>query len=203
MNDLHIPINWFDVVLVVVLFLGVQSGRKHGLSEELIGTIKWLTIAVGGALVYDEVAGIISNGTVFSLFAGRLMAYVGIALIIAFGFVYLKKALGGKLVGSDIFGRSEFYLGMVAGTVRVSCILIAALALLNARAYSSKEVDDAHRQQLQDYGSNFFPTLFEVQSSVFQKSLTGPFIKNQLGFLLIKPTTPESKRFEQREFAAP
>ena len=42
-----------------------------------------------------------------------------------------------------------------------------------------------------------------VQVTVFDKSLTGPWIKENLGFLLIEPTEPEDKTFHQREFVMP
>jgi len=53
------------------------------------------------------------------------------------------------------------------------------------------------------YGSNFFPTLHSVQSAVFERSLLGPWIKENLSFLLIKPTEPENRQFKQKEFQMP
>jgi methylphosphotriester-DNA--protein-cysteine methyltransferase len=35
------------------------------------------------------------------------------------------------------------------------------------------------------------------------KSLTGPWIKQNLGFLLIKPTEPEDKQLHQKEAVLP
>jgi hypothetical protein len=92
---------------------------------------------------------------------------------------------------------------MLGGMVRFSCILIAAIALLNARYYNPVEIKADQKYQNDVYGSNFFPTLYEIQSQVFERSLTGPWIRNQLGFLLIKPTAPEVKEFKQKEFSMP
>jgi hypothetical protein len=92
---------------------------------------------------------------------------------------------------------------MGSGLVRFSCILLAALALLNARYFSPTEVRAMEKFQDDVYGSNFFPTLHTVQSTVFDRSLTGPWIKENLGFLLIKPTEPEHKELHQKEFAFP
>jgi hypothetical protein len=124
-------------------------------------------------------------------------------LVIAIAFAYLKKAVGGKLLGSDVFGRTEFYLGMVAGVVRFSCVLIAGLAMLNARLYTRGEVQDELNYQNDVYGSHFFPTLQTVQSQVFERSMTGPWIKDRLSILLIKPTAPEKKELKQKEFVVP
>jgi hypothetical protein len=92
---------------------------------------------------------------------------------------------------------------MASGLVRFSCILLAALALLNARYFSPTEVKAREKYDNDVYGSSFFPTLHSVQSTVFDRSLTGPWIKENLGFLLIKPTEPEHKEFHQKEFAYP
>ena len=73
----------------------------------------------------------------FSDLAGYLMAYIAAALVIAILFALLKKAVGSKLVSAETFGKSEFYLGMIAGMVRYACMLIAVLALLNAKTMFS------------------------------------------------------------------
>lgn len=203
--NIDLPFNWFDVLVFVVLIVGIQRGRKHGLSEELLGTLKWMAIAVICAIAYGPIGTIVAQGSIIniSLLSGYLMAYLVVGLALFAGFTMLKSALGGKLIGSDTFGGSEFYLGMAAGMVRFACILIAALALVNARYYNPAEIRAAQKYQNDVYGSNFFPAFYEVQAQVFEKSLSGPFIRNHLGFLLIKPTAPEVKEFQQKEFAAP
>jgi uncharacterized membrane protein required for colicin V production len=199
----NLPFNWFDILVLVVFIVGLRSGRKHGLSEELIGMLMWLTIALGCAFIYIPVGDLIASGSLFSRLSGYLMAYIGSALLLIAVFAYLKRALGGKLLGSDVFGKSEFYLGMAAGLVRFNCILIVGLALLNARSYNSAEISANVKYQNDVYGSNFFPSLYEVQAQVFEKSIIGPFIKNQLSFLLIESTVPEQKQIKQREYALP
>lgn len=198
-----LPFNWFDVVLVVMIGLGVHRGRKHGMSEELLGVLKWLTIIFVCAFSYQWLGGMIANSPVFDKLSGYLMGYIACAIVIASAFAYLKKALGGKLLGSDVFGRSEFYLGMLAGMLRFSCVLIAGLALLNAREYSRAEVQDELNFQNDVYGSHFFPTLQNVQAAVFERSLTGPWIKDRLSVLLIQPTRPEKKELKQKEYTVP
>ena len=200
----HLPFNWFDVAIIVVLMVGLHFGRKRGLSVELLAALKWLTIVVGCAMAYAPIAQFITmSSSIFSTLAANLMAYFAAGLLIATMFAFLKKSVGGKLLGSDVFGRGEFYLGMIAGAVRFLCILLAALALLNARFYSAAEVNAALKYQNDVYGSNFFPSLHEVQSQVFEQSFTGPFIKKQLDWLLIKPAAPEQKQLARRQFDLP
>jgi hypothetical protein len=132
-----------------------------------------------------------------------MMVYIASAMLILSLFAFCKARLGGKLVGSDIFGRSEYYLGMGSGVVRLSCMLLAFLALLNARYFSPTEVRAMEQFQNDMYGSNYFPTWHTAQEVVFERSLSGPWIKTHLGFLLIKPTQPEDKQFHQKEANLP
>ena len=120
-------------------------------------------------------------------------------LVILGLFALVNKALGGKLIGSDLFGVAEYYLGMGSGLVRFSCIALAALALLNARYYNPAEVKAEEKFQNDVYGSHYFPTLHSLQAVVFDKSLTGHWIQENLNFLLIKPTAPENKQLQRRE----
>jgi uncharacterized membrane protein required for colicin V production len=196
----QLPFNLFDVVVMVVLTLGIFRGRKHGMSEELLSLVKWLAILFGCAALYQPGGEFTS---MFGRLACYLVAYVTGILLLFLLFAGIKRALGGKLLGSDIFGRAEYYLGMGSGLVRFSCILLAALALLNARYFSPTEVRAMQKFQDDVYGSDYFPTLHSVQSTVFDRSLTGPWIKENLGFLLIKPTEPEHKELHQKEFAFP
>jgi uncharacterized membrane protein required for colicin V production len=199
-----LPINFFDAVLIAVLLAGIAQGRKHGMSEELLSMIQWLIILFGCAVIYEPLGQIIGQFTnMFGRLSCYLVAYVGGALLVLLVFTAIKRSIGGKLLGSDIFGRSEYYLGMMSGLVRCTCILLAALALLNARYFSPTEVRAMEKFQDDVYGSNFFPTLHSLQSTVFDRSLTGPWIKENLGFLLIKPTEPEKRELHQKDAVLP
>jgi uncharacterized membrane protein required for colicin V production len=200
----QLPINFFDAVLIAVLLAGIAQGRKHGMSEELLSMIQWLIILFGCAVIYEPLGQIIGQFTnIFGRLSCYLVAYVGGALLVLLVFTAIKRTMGGKLLGSDIFGRSEYYLGMMSGLVRCTCILLAALALLNARYFSPTEVRAMEKFQDDVYGSNFFPTLHSLQSTVFDRSLTGPWIKENLGFLLIKPTEPEKRELHQKDAVLP
>jgi uncharacterized membrane protein required for colicin V production len=200
----NLPINMFDLILVAVLAAGLARGRKHGMSQELLLLLKWLVIVIGCAAVYEPVGQLFSQSTgLFGLLASYLMVYILAALLVVGLFALLKNSLGGKLLGSDIFGQSEYYLGMVSGLVRFICIMLAALALLNARYYTQAEVRAMEKFQDDVYGSNYFPTLHSIQAAVFEKSLTGPWIKKNLDFLLIKPTEPDTRQFKQKDVVLP
>jgi len=191
------PFNWFDIAIILFIGLGISRGRKHGMSQEVILVLKWVSIILVCGLFYGVVGDVISNSTVFTHLAAYLMAYIVMALGITASFWAITKLANGKLVGSDVFGSGEYYLGMIAGAVRYACILIFGLALLNARHYSQKEIAADLAFQNDVYGSDFFPKLYTVQDDVFKKSLLGPRIHDELGFLLIKSTAPEVKELRK------
>jgi len=200
---MNMPFNWFDIAILLVLALGVQRGRKHGMSEEIMLVIKWVAIVIVAGLGYGIVGDVISDNSVFSHLAAYLMAYTVITLGIVVTFLVIKKLANGKLVGSDVFGSGEYYLGMLGGLVRYTCILIFALALLNAPLYTKQQIADDLKFQNDVYGSNFFPKLYTIQQDVFEKSFIGPHIHNELGFLLIKSTPRELKEIrKEREVGA-
>jgi uncharacterized membrane protein required for colicin V production len=199
----QLPVNMFDLVLLAVLVLGLMRGRRHGMSEELMNLLKWLVVVVGCALSYEPLGVWLAKSSPFSLLFSYMAVYTAAALVILGAFALFKHQLGGKLIGSDIFGRSEYYLGMGSGLVRFACILLAGLAVLNARHFTREEVRAMELFQNDVYGSNFFPTWHTAQEIVFEKSLTGPWIREHLGFLLIHPTVPEDKQIHQKEAQFP
>jgi hypothetical protein len=194
----HLVINLFDVLLVTILVAGIVHGRKRGMSGELLSVFKWLAILFGCAAIYQPTGRLVARSGAFSLVSGCLMAYLGAALLILLAFSVVERRVCSKRVGSDMFGRGEYYWGMAAGMVRFSCMLLAALALLNARSFSPAEVKAMEVFQDATYGSHFFPTLHTAQAAVFETSLTGPWIKQGLGFLLINPSEPQPQRIKGR-----
>ena len=188
----QLPFNWFDIVVVVILIVGYTRGRKHGMSEEMMYLIQWIAMIFGAAWLYLPGGDFIASTSPISHLASYIAAYITAGICIKIFFAVIKRLIGGKLIGSAIFGAAEYYLGMVAGILRFACIIIFVLALMNARFYSAAEIAARTKYNTDLYGSNFFPSLQEVQSEVFGKSFLGPQMKKHLDFLLIKPTLPEA-----------
>ena len=115
-------------------------------------------------------------------------------------FVILRRKFNPKLEGSSFFGGNEYYWGVVAGLVRYICMMLVALALLNAPNYTLADIAAAKAYNnrwfgggLQGYNGDFIPSVDEVQVSVFKESLIGPFIKDNLSVLLINSTGVATK----------
>jgi uncharacterized membrane protein required for colicin V production len=209
----NLAFNWFDVALVAVLAFGYWRGRKRGMSRECLPLILWLGVVIAGALAYQIVGDYLLTGSLVKTVFGKnftdrtavyISSYLLIALAVYIFFAILNRAFKAKLEGSNAFGGSEYYLGMVAGTVRYACILFFGLALLNAPFYTAQEIAATKLYKLNTYAAggvkgmesdngDFIPDLAEVQASVFKSSMLGPFIKNNLGYVLINSVAPVKK----------
>lgn len=194
MNLNNLPFTWFDVMLLLMVIMGIARGRKRGLSQELFTMLLWLVLVLGCAVAYMPLGDLLASATGFSPLTCYVICYLAVAALLSVLFAPIKRALGGKMITADSFGSAEYYVGMPVGMIRFLCILIAMLAILNARLYSTKEIAAREAYQKDVYGSDFFPGLSTLQQDVFEKSFTGPHIKKYLSFLLIKPTSPRQQQ---------
>ena len=193
--------NWFDVALILVLIFCFWRGRRNGMTKEFVPVSQWLATVIAGAFVYKPLGDVfIRQGFVRDLIGKKMSeetvayvsSYIIIALVVAGFFSLVKYRLKARLEGSNMFGSSEYYFGMVSGTLRYLCMVIFALALLNAPVYSTADIQAAKAFSNRWFGGgvsgfsgDFFPTVSEVQASIFKDSLAGPFFKDYLSALLI------------------
>ncbi len=184
--------NWFDLAVIIVLGVGVMRGRSRGMSEELLDLVKWLAILVLGSLSYRPVGRALADFVHVSPSFGYVTAYLFVLIVVRFVFGSLKRMVGEKLVGSDVFGAGEYYMGMVAGAIRFACYLLASMAVLNAVYYSPEEVARSARVQQENFGDISFPTLAGLQQTVFAGSASGKAVKRYLGHQLIVATAADA-----------
>lgn len=186
-----LPVNWFDGALLFILGFGLFRGRKNGMTKEVIPTIQWIVLVAGAGFGYSFLENIYHTNCHLSNLASALLGYFSIALVTFLVFSGIKKVLMPRLTGSNIFGGSEYYLGMPSGMIRYGCILLFFMALLHARHYTSAEIAAREAYVKRWYGGgiysgNYIPDLHDVQDAVFRKSLTGPYISDYFGTLLIQ-----------------
>lgn len=182
---MNVGMNWFDLVALVMVGVGVFVGRKRGMSSELLDLIQWLLIVFVAAMASDPFGRALGDLTGFSPLSTFVMAYLLTAVLIKVLFVIIKRMAGEKLVGSDVFGNFEYYLGMVAGGIRFACITLFALALLNAKPVADAELAAQVKYQNDNLGSVYFPPFGSIQRSVFRDSFTGKVVKDYLSAQLI------------------
>ncbi|HEV8542914.1 MAG TPA: CvpA family protein [Verrucomicrobiae bacterium] len=187
MNFGKLQLNWFDLLVLVMVTVGFLRGRKRGMSEELLDVLMWLCIVVAGALFYLPLGQLLTSGVGMPPFFGNVIAYAFIGITLRFLFAAIKRAVGEKLVQSDTFGRMEYYLGMVAGPLRYFCILIFLLSFLHAKYISDAERAATAKMQADNFGSISFPTFGSLQHAVFYESISGKFIRKNLRAQLMQP----------------
>ena len=199
--------NWFDVALIGIVLFGFWRGRKNGMTKEFLPLVQWLVTVIGGAFGYRPLGDLlIRQGITQSVFgknfqeltAAYLSAYLLITLVLVVVFSTFKRSAKARLEGSNLFGGGEYYLGILSGMLRYTCVLIFALALLNAPVYTLADVIQQRSFNnrwfgggVQGYSGNFFPTPSEAQTSIFKESLCGPFLKKSLTILLINTAPPD------------
>jgi len=184
-HDFGLSFNWFDLLVLALLVIGVVIGRKRGMSLELLTVLQWLGIVFGGAIACEPLGRMLAELSGISPVITYLTAYLLAALVIKILFVMLRRMAGEKLVAKDVFGRTEYYLGMVAGLVRFACIILFVLALMNAKQVSKEELAAQLRYQQDWAGSIYFPPFGVIQRALFEESLTGRAVKQYLSAQLI------------------
>jgi uncharacterized membrane protein required for colicin V production len=199
----NLPVGWFDLIVLALLITGILRGRKHGMSEELMPLLRWVSAVLIAAVLYKPVGLFIEGQTLLSKLASFITAYLGCLLLVFILFSIFKRAVGGKPISGERFGKSEYYLGVFGGVTTICCMLIVALSFLNARKFTSKEIQDRQAYEKDVYGSSFFPTLDSMQAFVFKKSFTGAALKQSASFLLIEPTVAEKKGIQRKEWNMP
>jgi len=185
---MEISLGWFDLVVAAALVVGLIRGRRRGMSEELLDVFKWLMIVVVCARFYQPLGDILTAYTRVAGLLACLTSYILILLLITLLFTTVKRLVGEKLVGSDIFGNLEYYLGMAAGTLRYACMLVVALALLHSPFISEEKLKATAKMQEENFGSISFPTFGSIQKEVFSHSVCGKLADDHLDSQLIART---------------
>jgi len=185
----NFSLSWVDFAVAMLLLVGVWRGRKRGMSEELLDIIKWALIVVLAGIGYQPVANLVLSFTsVFGLLSMYVAAYMALAILIAILFGIIRKQVGAKLVGSDAFGASEYYLGMLAGLFRYACIMVVGMSFLHAPLYTPEQIKANIKYQEYNFGTTFFLTVPDLQQQVFKGSFAGKFAEEYLQIVLITPT---------------
>jgi uncharacterized membrane protein required for colicin V production len=186
-----LPFNWFDGALLIILGFGIFRGRKNGMTKEVVPLFEWIILVAAAGLGYPFLAQIYHDNCGLSKLLSGLLGYLSIALVGFLIFTAIKKVLNPRLTGSNVFGSAEYYLGMFSGMIRYACMIIFALALINAKHYTSAEIAATKAYNEKWYGGGIYsgdyvPDLHTVQDSIFKASFTGPYIKDYLAIMLIQ-----------------
>jgi uncharacterized membrane protein required for colicin V production len=184
-----LSIDWFDLVLAAALFVGVIRGRKRGMSGEMLPLLQWVVTIVVAAFTYAPLGKLLQSACGLSATTCNIAVWIFEACILGWAFTALKHAVGDKISSADAFGKSEYYLGMLAGMARYVLILLFALSIVNAFYVSEAEKAALAKVQKDNLGSiTLWPGLGMIQDDIFKRSLTGPVIMKHLGKFLMQPS---------------
>jgi uncharacterized membrane protein required for colicin V production len=178
---------WFDLVTATVIAVGVWRGRQRGMSQELLDLFQWLGIVICGGILHAPIGRELARLGSMDLTYCFVVSYLGFALTAKIAFALMKRSIGEKLVGSDVFGRSEYYLGMVAGGLRFLCVLILVLAVMHAPQISEADRRATAKKQREYFEGISFPTFGTIQYGVFRQSFSGVMLEENASWLLIQP----------------
>jgi len=193
----NLAFGYFDAIVLIWLAIGLLRGRKLGMTQELLPVCKWVAIVLLGGYFNQPLGAFIRQNTAGAFDAqwSAITAYALIALVLALFFSLLKHWLGDKLTGSDVFGRYEYYAGMLAGLVRFACMLLVLLALMHSRVVTRAELDaiNAHMQKnLEDIHP---PIYFYgcMEQAIFSQSVSGGFVQTNLSDLILPAVAPPER----------
>jgi uncharacterized membrane protein required for colicin V production len=205
MNDVFTAfknLSWFDPIAFAVLVVGLLHGRKRGMSGELIDLAGALTMVAVPALYYDVIAPPLAKFMNMQLFWANIACYFAIVFAIGIVVGVIKEKLGSKLVGADVFGRMEFYFGMIAGMIRYACYLILFISFVHARQVSTATVEADIKKQEETIGM-FVTSYGKIQVDVLYKSVVGGAVRQHLGGhdgQLIRPTALNQKSGDEKQW---
>jgi uncharacterized membrane protein required for colicin V production len=190
----NLPFGWVDGILVVWLVVGFLRGRKHGMTQELLPVLQWIGIVLLGGFFNQPLASYIrqsTDGAIHGLWA-CVMAYGVIAFGTALVFALLKHWLGEKLTGSDVFGRFEYYLGILAGVTRYACMALVLLAIMHSRVVTQAELDGINVQMKKNLDDIHPPRYVYgcIEQAIFAQSFTGRTVQTNLPDILIPTFGP-------------
>lgn len=189
--------HWFDLVTLTVLGIGIYNGRKRGMSDDLLRVIQWLVMLFVGAKFYHPLGMALANWMQIQPNTAFVMVYVALVIGVKVAFDWLRRGLGEKLVGSDFFGNWEHHLGMATGMVRYGCMLLMALALLNAVYVTEEEIWQSNRVQNENAGNISSETIGEMQRQIFDESKAGRVAKLNFNSALINAVPPVTYKREK------
>ena len=186
----NLPFSYIDLIVLVWLVVGLLRGRKQGMTQELLPVLKWVAIVLLGGYFNQPVGAFIrqNTGGAFDAQWSCITAYALIALGLALLFSWFKHWLGDKLTGSDLFGRYEYYSGMLAGVVRFACMLLVLLAVMHSRVVSQAELDAINAQMKKNL-EDIHPPLY-IYGSIEQAIFSQSFVRQVRPGESVRPSHP-------------
>ncbi len=183
--------HWFDLITLAGLGWGVHRGRRYGISGELLYLLQWLAIFFICGTFYASPAERLANWLHVNQNVMSVVMYVFIAAIVKSCFGLIMRLVGNKLVTRDCFGKWEYYLGMLTGMARMTCVVYVGLALLSATYFTEQSLYSMDAYQKENFGGITFPTLSQMKRDSLTDSMSGRLANRHFGRFLIDAVPPQ------------
>lgn len=178
-------LNLYDFLFLALIIVGISTSKK-GLPIELLPFGRWFFIVVLGAFVHAPLAGFIVRIAKISFGVAAVWAYLILAGVVIMIFIGLKTAVQRTIETYRFFGKADHVLGMAAGGLKMLCVAIAVMALLNSRNVSESKMAANAKMQEKNFGTINFPTLDKINKGVIHDSFFGGVVTQYTLFLLIQ-----------------
>ena len=179
---------WFDGFVVVILIFGIIRGKIRGMSQELLDVFKWLLMVFCAAHGYKPIGDKLADFVEIPVLIAYITCYLFIVVVISSIFATIKRKMGEKVFESDLFGRAEYPLGMLAGAVRYGCMILAFLAVLNTFKpdYTQVAIKRASQEESTGKGLAIVPSYEALHQGIMVNSFTGDLVREKLAGMLIE-----------------
>ena len=199
----ELGLSWFDIAVVVLLWIGVMRGRARGISNQIVELFQWLLTVFLGVMLYVPIGRALQPHLQVSTVAAHAIAFLLVAGVVKLIAARLANAFSERLLNGDYFGSWEYPLGVVAGALIHAAMLMAALSLVRVKLVTPDEFARSQKKEGAEMGSEFLPDMGRLQAEIFRQSPTGRFIERECAHLMIQPvrwepyfkvTEPDKKR---------
>ena len=88
-----LPVNWFDMAVLLILALGLFRGRKNGMTKEVLRVFQWLAVVIVCGLFYETAAQAVGNIAAWNKPTSYVTGYLILAFMVWIVFAVLKRFL--------------------------------------------------------------------------------------------------------------
>lgn len=182
-----LPFSWFDLVVLVALYLGYLAGARRGMTLELLDLLQWLAVVWLCAKCHRPLGWALASFLTINPSPAFVWAYLLIAAGVVLVFQWIRLGWGDFLQRKERFGKWENVLGIAAGMVRTGCIVLVLLAVLHGKHVDNNTSPWLAAEQTQDPSGS---VISRFKSRVFSQSLTGRLARRAFHRQLIHPEPP-------------
>jgi membrane protein required for colicin V production len=170
-------VNWYDIVVFVVLMYGIWSGIRTGFSGEIIRVLGLLLMVILAMSFYQPLGRWLQGVSSLTEDLANLLAFLGIAIVVYLIAAAVRLAVHRRMRELRTTALIENVGGGVAGFLRMAVVmawLSVMLALTNSPFWQQQV---AQKSQFGSFVVRQFPAVAAVVERKFPEK-TAPFMED-------------------------